>query len=167
MEEKEEKVGAFVCYHYVLVWGLVKLVGRPGILDVASNLVVGLLVGRVVLGKGDKNAGSRALGEACSSQIVLARYVDVSDVLVLAQNGQVGDDIDRADVSSDDANTTSIQSTECQVNIVEFVSFTVIEASRCGCQWKNKQWLPRKGRIQRRARLTPVSVHVRTPSSPY
>lgn len=81
---------------------------RPGILNFRSDLVIGLLVRRIILGDWNKNAGSRALGKACSSQVVLARDINVSDMLVLAQNGQVSDDIDRANISSDDANTTSV-----------------------------------------------------------
>lgn len=85
---------------------------------------------RVVLGESDKNAGSGALSKARSSQIVLARNINVFDVLVLAQNGQVSDDIDRADISSDDANSTLIQTIECQVDIVELVSFTMIKEGK-------------------------------------
>lgn len=91
------------------VWVYLPLVRGPGILNVDIDLVVGLLVRSVILGDGNKNAGSRALGKARSSQVVLAGDINVSDALVFAQNGQVGDDIDGADVSGDDANSVAIQ----------------------------------------------------------
>jgi hypothetical protein len=47
----------------------------------------------------DEDAGGRALGLRGGSEVVLAGDVEVGDVLILAHDGEVGDNVDGADVT--------------------------------------------------------------------
>lgn len=60
---------------------------------------------QVLAGQVDQHTGGRPLGLAGFTDLSPGFDVDVGDVLVLAKNGEVGEDIDGGDVGSDHDNT--------------------------------------------------------------
>ena len=63
-------------------------------------LLLALLAG----GRGDHDDGSGALGAAGSTELGARREEDVGDVVVLAEDGDVGDEVHGADVGGKDDN---------------------------------------------------------------
>ncbi|CAH0367559.1 unnamed protein product, partial [Pelagomonas calceolata] len=72
--------------------------------DRRDRLVEEVLVleGRAALRR-DQHDRRRPFGESRIAKILLRGHVDVGHVLLLAQNGQVGDDVDGRDVAREDA----------------------------------------------------------------
>lgn len=82
------------------------LKGRPHCLYFRCHLIVRLFVRCIVFRSRNEDARSGSLCQAGSSQIVLAWNVDVSNVLVFTQYGEMCDDIDRADITSNETDST-------------------------------------------------------------
>lgn len=66
--------------------------------------LVVLLLALLAGSRGDHDDGSGALGAASGTQLGARRKEDVGDVVVLAQDGDVADDVHGADVGGEDDN---------------------------------------------------------------
>jgi hypothetical protein len=101
-------------------------------------LLLALLAG----GRGDHDDGSGALGAAGGTQLGARRKEDVGDVVVLAEDGDVADDVHGADVGGEDDNGGSgglgcgrVRGCGFADGLDDFFDTTLEALLLCGCGW--------------------------------
>lgn len=76
------------------------------LVELLVSLIPLIILGLTLLasGRGDHDNGSRALGAASGTQLGARRQEDVRDVVVLAEDGDMRDDVHGGDVGGEDDN---------------------------------------------------------------